>query len=320
MAEITYRGALEGHNGWVTSIATTYEQSNLVVSGSRDKTAIVWELTPEDENKPGYARRALRGHNQAVCDAVISSDGQFALTGSMDATMRLWDLNTGNSVRTFKGHTKDVNSVAFSADNRQIVSGSRDKTIKLWNTLAECKYTITEENHTDWVSCVRFSPSAKNPLIVSCGWDKLIKVWNLNNCKLKTNLAGHTGVLHTITISPDGSLCASGGKDGAAQLWDLSEGKHLYELEAGDIINCLLFSPNRYWLCAATEKCIKIWDLESKAVVDELRPDFPPMGKRALEPRCISLAWSGDGQTLFSGYTDCLIRVWQVMSGVGGVM
>merc|ERR1711865_545636 len=77
--------------------------------------------------------------------------------------------------------------------------------IKLWNTLAECKYTIVEENHTDWVSCVRFSPSAKNPLIVSCGWDKLIKVWNLNNCKLKTNLAGHTGVLYTITISPDGS-------------------------------------------------------------------------------------------------------------------
>jgi len=148
----------------------------------------------------------------------------------------------------------------------------------------------------------------------------LCAVWNLTNCKLRTNLTGHTGYINSVTVSPDGSLCASGGKDGTAQLWDLSEGKHLYELDAGDIINCLLFSPNRYWLCAATEKCIKIWDLESKAVVDELRPEFPPMGKRALEPRCVSLAWSGDGQTLFSGYTDCIIRVWQVMSGVGGVM
>jgi len=192
MAEIEFKGSLEGHRDWVTSVATTYEQGNLLVSGSRDKTAIVWnldnELEEEDSGKPGYARRLLTGHNQSICDTVISSDGQFALTGSMDATMRLWDLNSGNSVRHFKGHTKDVNSVAFSADNRQIVSGSRDKTIKLWNTLAECKYTITDENHTDWVSCVRFSPSAKNPLIVSCGWDKLIKVWNLNNCKLKTNL------------------------------------------------------------------------------------------------------------------------------------
>lgn len=49
-------------------------------------------------------------------------------------------------------------------------------------------------------------------------------------------------------------------------LWDLNEGKHLYSLEAGDIVNALVFSPNRYWLCAATAACIKIFDLESKYV------------------------------------------------------
>ena len=42
--------------------------------------------------------------------------------------------------------------MAFSVDNRQIVSGSRDKTIKLWNTLAECKYTIQDDGHSDWVN------------------------------------------------------------------------------------------------------------------------------------------------------------------------
>ena len=59
----------------------------------------------------------------------------------------------------------------------QIVSGSRDKTIKLWNTLGECKYTIGEpDGHTEWVSCVRFSPVVNNPLIVSAGWDRQVKV------------------------------------------------------------------------------------------------------------------------------------------------
>ena len=67
-------------------------------------------------------------------------------------------------------------SVSFSADNRQIVSGSRDRTIKLWNTLGDCKYTITDKGHTEWVSCVRFSPNPQNPVIVSAGWDKLVKV------------------------------------------------------------------------------------------------------------------------------------------------
>lgn len=49
-------------------------------------------------------------------------------------------------------------------------------------------------------------------------------------------------------------------------LWDLNEGKHLYSLEAGDVVNALVFSPNRYWLCAATATCVKIFDLESKYV------------------------------------------------------
>jgi len=49
-------------------------------------------------------------------------------------------------------------------------------------------------------------------------------------------------------------------------LWDLNEGKHLYSLEAGDIVNALVFSPNRYWLCAATASCVKIFDLERKCV------------------------------------------------------
>lgn len=54
-------------------------------------------------------------------DVVISSDGQFALSGSWDGTLRLWDLNTGNTTRRFVGHAKDVLSVAFSVDNRQVL-------------------------------------------------------------------------------------------------------------------------------------------------------------------------------------------------------
>lgn len=42
-------------------------------------------------------------------------------------------------------------------------------------------------------------------------------------------------------------------------LWDLNDEKHLYTLEHKGIVNALCFSPNRYWLCAATGPSIKIW-------------------------------------------------------------
>jgi len=309
-------GTLDGHTGWVTQIATftRSDSSTTVISASRDKTILVWDVNANassDGEPIGRPVRSLTGHNHFVSDVVISSDGQFALSGSWDKTLRLWDINTGQSTRQFMSHTKDVLSVAFSADNRQIVSGSRDKSIKLWNTLAQCKYTITEDCHSDWVSTVRFSPSARDPVIVSAGWDKLVKVWNLGNCRLKTNHIGHTGYVNTVTVSPDGSLCASGGKDGQAMLWDLNEGKHLYTLSGNAIINAMSFSPNRYWLCAAVGSVVKIWDLEDKKEIEELKPDIAS-GKSSASPECVSLAWSQDGQTLYAGYTDNVIRVWQV--------
>ncbi|XP_004408806.1 PREDICTED: WD repeat-containing protein 5-like [Odobenus rosmarus divergens] len=224
--QMTLRGTLKGHNGWVTQIATTPQFPDVILSASRDKTIIMWKLM-RDETNYGIPQRALWGHSHFVSDVVISPDGQFALSGSWDGTLRLWDLTTGTTTRRFVGHTKDVLSVAFSSDNWQTVSGSRDKTIKLWNTLCVCKYTVQDESHSEWVSCVRFSPNSSNPIIVSCGWDKLVKVWNLANCKLKTNHVGHTGYLNTVTVSPGGSLCASGGKDGQAMLWDLNEGGDL---------------------------------------------------------------------------------------------
>jgi len=263
MAEqMTLRGVLKGHGGWVTQIAATSQYPDMLLSASRDKSLIVWKLTREDQNSYGTPHKALKGHGHFVTDVVMSSDGNFALSGSWDNNLRLWDLSTGVSTRRFVDHSKDVMSVAFSADNRQIVSGSRDKTIKLWNTLGVCKYTITEDGHTDWVSCVRFSPNTEKPIIVSAGWDKTVKVWNLANCKLKTNHMGHQAYLNTVTVSPDGSLCASGGKDKKTMLWDLNDGKHLYTLDGGEMVNALCFSPNRYWLCAAnTDNLIRVWQV-----------------------------------------------------------
>nr|POE87072.1 receptor for activated c kinase 1b [Quercus suber] len=61
----------------------------------------------------------------------------------------------------------------------------------------------------------------------------------------------------------------------------------MYSLDAGAIIHALCFSPNRYWLCAATEQSIKIWDLESKSIVEDLKVDLKTEAKKADDTTCI---------------------------------
>jgi len=343
---MVFEGVLNAHTGGITSLATSPNASAMLVSASRDNSMIVWDIDaerrrsqeaqPDDINRRyGFPHKRLSGHGHFVQDVALSFDGAFALSGSWDKTARLWDLSTGECAPTFDkkkhfdGHTNDVLSVAFSADNRQIITGSRDRTIRLWNTRGQCKYIIggegkhmaadssaKDDGHKDWVSCVRFSPNVDFNVFVSAGWDKKVKVWNSGNCKLQYNLNGHTGSVNTVTVSPDSSLCASGGKDGVAMLWDLKEGKHLYSLEAGAEINSMCFSPNRYWLCAATPESIIIWDLESKQAVERLVPDFGDVkykGRRGTKPQCTSLAWGdANGETLFAGYADGIVRVWKV--------
>jgi len=95
--------------------------------------------------------------------------------------------------------------------------------------------------------------------MVSAGYDRLVRVWDKSTCQLKTSLEGHTGYINAVAIAPDGSLCASGGKDNQCNLWDLQEGKFLFNLDCKDTINDIVFSPNRYWLVTALDSGIKIW-------------------------------------------------------------
>jgi WD40 repeat protein len=61
-----------------------------------------------------------------------SPDGRRIASGSDDATVKIWDEESGHELQTLKGHDGIVYSVAYSPDGRRIASGAGDNTIKIW--------------------------------------------------------------------------------------------------------------------------------------------------------------------------------------------
>jgi len=75
----------------------------------------------------------LQGHEAGVIAARFSKDGSRLITGSRDATARLWNAETGRPVRTYAGHLGCVLAVALSPDGRSVLTGSEDGTARLWD-------------------------------------------------------------------------------------------------------------------------------------------------------------------------------------------
>ncbi|KAJ1961564.1 Guanine nucleotide-binding protein subunit beta-2-like 1 [Dipsacomyces acuminosporus] len=218
-------------------------------------------------------------------------------------------------VSEFVGHQSDVLSVCTSPDGSQIVSASRDGRIKVWNARGEYQHDLTENRQTDAVYAICFLPSTRLPMVVSAGWDKTVKVWDFDRMKLFCKLGGHRDHIHTVAVSTDGSVCASGGREGKVMLWNLTSYQHLHSFNTGDSIHSLAFSPSQSWLAAATTSHIHIWDIATRLTICKLYTKSIGDSPSAAEPKCLSLAWSADGSVLFGGYSDSTIRVWEVESG-----
>lgn len=76
------------------------------------------------------------------------------VSGSRDATLRVWDIETGQCLHVLMGHVAAVRCVQY--DGRRVVSGAYDFMVKVWDPETEtCLHTL--QGHTNRVYSLQVS-------------------------------------------------------------------------------------------------------------------------------------------------------------------
>jgi len=138
-----------------------------IISGSNDKTAILWDVE-------GNFIRQFNDFDAALYRVKFSGDSKYIYITCMDGEASVWDIE-GKLITKLLGHNNGtVSYIDFTTDNKLIATSSSDQTAKLWDISGNCIKTFT--NFTDFVNKIYFSKNEQYLLTASD--DGSVIVWD----------------------------------------------------------------------------------------------------------------------------------------------
>jgi WD40 repeat protein len=216
----------------------------------------------------GEPRLKWDRHIGAVQAVAFLPSGTQAVSGSTDATLRVWDTATGKTVQVIQGANLGAYAVAVSPGSQRVAAGCKDGKVREFS-LADGKILREMVGHLGFIRSVAYTPDGKR--LLSSADDGSIRVWESEQTEPISILQGHRGGVLSIALSPDGKLLLSGGRDGTVRLWDLAAARPLSVCNGSrGYVTCVAFTPDgAYGLSSGRDGRLRKWDLKSgKAVME----------------------------------------------------
>jgi WD40 repeat protein len=269
-----------------------------IVTGSRDKTARLWNATSGKELTPPLK------HPRLVRRALFISGGRYVLTTCFDGVARLWEAGSGKQVPNWQLENPDsINSVAVSERGRYIATGSGEGTIRVWDAVS-AKF-VAEFHQPENVHTLFFQPSDETMLLSVSG--KVAALWKIPN-PVPIFEFHHGDQVNSAEFSPKGDQVLTASSDGNCYLWDASTGKMIGEKLAhdGEVTNAL-FSPNGELAATIVRDRLFIWELNGGKPIVKYYFEH----KSAVSCAC----FSRDGMVVFTGTSDGTAQGWNLLTG-----
>ncbi|TWT29590.1 Serine/threonine-protein kinase PknD [Posidoniimonas corsicana] len=238
----------------------------------------------------------------AVSSASLSPDGRLAATGSWDNSVKLWDTQTGRSVRKLEGaHQGYVNSVMFSPiSDDELLTASDDGTAVLWRLGEGEPQRSVLRGHRGRVLQAVYSADAQR--VLTAGSDKTARLWDRQGAELQV-FNGHEWAVLACAISPDGQRVVTGSQDNTAIVWSVETGRPIATLSGhtASVTSVAFSADGRRVLTGSQDRAAKLWDADT--------------GKEVLTldghtREVTSVAFSPDGRSALTASRDGAAMLW----------